>query len=75
MSLIKETINHPTIEDVEITVMEKSKDEISEPYDIISLDISFSQIRQPNELVELGKWLIEQGKRIKKQYTSTGKPR
>ena len=58
-----------------LEVDEKSKDETREPYDIVSLDISFSSIRQPDELVELGKWLIEQGTRIKKQYTSTGKLR
>jgi len=75
MGLIQETINHPTIDDVEIVVDEKSKDETREPYDIVSLDISFSSIRQPDELVELGTWLIEQGTRIKKQYTSTGKLR
>lgn len=75
MGLIQETINHPTIDDVEIVVDEKSKDETREPYDIVRLDISFSSIRQPDELVELGQWLIEQGTRIKKQYTSTGKPR
>ena len=73
MGLIQETINHPTIDDVEIVVDEKEKGAIREPYDIVSLDISFSSIRQPDELVELGKWLIEQGTRIKKQYTSTGK--
>jgi hypothetical protein len=72
MGLIQETINHPTIDDVEIVVDEKEKGAIREPYDIVSLDISFSSIRQPDELVELGKWLIEQGTRIKKQYTSTG---
>lgn len=75
MGLIQETINHPTIDDVEIVVDKKSKDETREPYDIVSLDISFSSIRQPDELVELGKWLIEQGTRIKKQYTATGKLR
>lgn len=72
MGLIKETITHPTLE-VEIEVDEKSKDETKEPYDIVSLDTSFSSIRKPDELVELGKWLIEQGTRIKKQYTPNGK--
>ena len=75
MGLIKETINHPTIDDVEITVDEHAKDETREPYDIVSLDISFSSIEHPDQLVELGKWLIEQGERIKKQYTSKGKLR
>jgi hypothetical protein len=75
MGLIKETINHPTIDDVEITVDEHAKDETREPYDIVSLDISFSSISNPDELVELGEWLVKEGKRIKKQYTSTGKLR
>jgi hypothetical protein len=75
MGLIKETINHPTIDDVEITVDEHAKDETREPYDIVSLDISFSSISNPDELVKLGEWLVKEGKRIKKQYTSTGKLR
>ena len=75
MGIIKETIIHPTIGGVEIIVDEKTKDETREPFDIVSLDITFSSIRQPNELVELGNWLVEQGTRIKKQYTSTGKLR
>jgi hypothetical protein len=75
MGLIKETINHPTIDDVEITIDEHAKDETREPYDIVSLDISFSSISSPDELVELGEWLVKEGKRIKKQYTSTGKLR
>lgn len=73
MGLIKETINHPTLDSVEITVDEHAKDETREPYDIISLDISFSSIRQPDDLVELGKWLVEQGTRIKHKYSSKGK--
>ncbi|GAB2993945.1 hypothetical protein GCM10027284_08910 [Cyclobacterium sediminis] len=75
MGIIKEEISHPTINDVEITVDEHAKDEHREPYDIVNLDISFGSISTPDELVDLGRWLIEQGQRIKKQYTSTGKPR
>ena len=75
MGFIHETIYHPTIDDVEIVVDEKSIDETREPYDIVSLYVSFSAIQQPDDLVELGKWLIDHGTRIKKQYTSKGKPR
>lgn len=75
MGLIKETIKHPTIEDVEITVDEHAKNEDRAPYDIVSLNVAFYSISNPNELIELGKWLIENGKRIKKQYTSKGKLR
>jgi hypothetical protein len=75
MGLIKETISHPTIDDVEITIDEHAKNETRDPYDIITLDISFSSVSNPDELIELGKWLVEHGNRIKKQYTSKGKLR
>ena len=75
MGFIKEIISRPTINDVEIVVDEKSKNETREPYDILTLSISFDSISKPDELIELGKWLIQQGTRIKKQYTSTGKLR
>lgn len=75
MGIIKETIEHPTISNVEIDVDEHAKDESREPYDIISLNITFAEINNPDQLIELGKWLIEQGTRIKNEYTSTGKVR
>ena len=74
MGFIKEEIVHPRM-DVTIIVDEKAKGEEKEPYDIVSLDLSYGEIRKPDELIDLGNWLIDQGKRIKKQYTSTGKPR
>lgn len=75
MGYILEETEHPTLRDVSITVDEKTKDETREPWNIVSLDITFSSIRTPDELIELGKWLIENGNRIKKEYTSTGKKR
>jgi hypothetical protein len=76
MGRIWEEINHPTIDGVEIIVDQHEQDEcFRESYEIVSLDITFSEIKHPDELVELGKWLIEQGTRIKKQYTPKGKPR
>lgn len=75
MGLIQETSNHPTIRDVSIVVDQKSPDEQCEPYEIVGLDIGFADIRTPQELIELGNWLISEGNRIKKQYTSTGKKR
>ena len=76
MGLIVEEIKHPTIDDVEIIVDEFEKDEhFREPYEIVSLEMTYSDIRHPDQLVELGKWLIEQGTRIKKQYTPKGKLR
>ncbi len=75
MGNIKEEIKHPNFFDVEIVVDEQSKDETRDPYDIVTLYISYSSINNPNELIELGKWLIDNGNRIKREYTSKGKKR
>lgn len=75
MGLIQEQVQHPTIKDVSIMVDQKSKDEQCEPYEIIGLDIAFADITTPTQLIELGKWLIQEGARIKKEYTATGKKR
>jgi len=73
MGLIKEVVKHPTIADVEITVDTHAKDEVREDWDIIDLDTSFSSIRSPKELIDLGTWLISEGTRIMKKYTPKGK--
>lgn len=75
MGLIVETIYHPTLDDVELTIDEQSNDEEREPYNIVWLDTAFADLRTPNDLIELGKWLVEQGERIKREYTSKGKKR
>ena len=72
MGLIQETINHPTIDGVDLEVDEFDKHEVRVPYKIISLDISNYHM-SAIELIELGKWLIENGRRIKKEYSSKGK--
>ncbi len=73
MSLVNEEIKHPTIDGAEILVLEKTKGEMKPPNTIISFNIDFCSIETPDELISLGEWLIENGKRIKKEYTSTGK--
>ena len=75
MGYILEETEHPTLRNVSIIVDEKTKDETREPWNIVSLETSFSNIRTPDELIELGEWLIENAKRIKTEYTSTGKKR
>jgi hypothetical protein len=75
MGYILEETFHPTLDEVTITVDEKTKDEIREPWAIMSLNISFSNIRTPDDYIELGKWIAENATRIKREYTSTGKKR
>ena len=73
MGLIHEETNHPELDDVSITVSEIEKGSAADSWQIVSLDVSFATIDTPQDLILLGKWLIDEGKRIKKQYTSRGK--
>lgn len=75
MGIVQEYIKHPTIPEVEITVDEHMEGECREPWDIVYLDISFSDIDTPDQLIDIGEWLIQEAKRIKKKYTSKGKVR
>lgn len=72
MSLVKEEIKHEYL-DAEISVLEKTKGEYFEPYEIIDFNSDSMKTYTPEELIDLGNWLIENANRIKKQYTSTGK--
>ena len=75
MGYILEETSHPTLDNVSISVDEHAKDECTEPWHIITLDTDFAEIRTPHDLIELGKWLVINGKRIKKEYTPKGKKR
>jgi len=44
-----------------------------ESYSIISLELQSGETYTPKEVIQLGKILIELGKRVKKEYTSKGK--
>jgi hypothetical protein len=73
MGLIREEIEHPTLSNVSLIVDEKTEDEEKEDWEIVSLDISYSSVRTPGEMVELANWLIENAKRITQEYTPEGK--
>ncbi|PAC27827.1 hypothetical protein [Flectobacillus sp. BAB-3569] len=76
MGLIQEIIYYPKKEDEVIIVEQISPEDARKPYQIVNLCIaSFTDFRTPQELIELGNWLISEGNRIKKEYTSTGKKR
>lgn len=75
MGIVQEYIKHPTIPEAEITVDEHMEGECREPWDIVYLDISFADIETPDQLIDIGEWLIQEAKRIKKKYTSKGKVR
>ena len=78
MAYVVETITHPDIdevyafEEISISVLEKTKGEQIESGRIIDIDMPMIQSYTPKELISLGKWFVENGERIKKEYTKTG---
>lgn len=72
MGYIKEEVKHPQFE-AEIVVDETAKREIREDWEIVGLTVSPFTIRTPDDLISFGEWLVENGKRIKQQYTPKGK--
>lgn len=72
MAFVQEEIRHKYL-DAEISVLEKEKGEVIEPYAIIDFDCDNMRSYTPKELIDLGEWLIKNATRIKSQYTSRGK--
>lgn len=74
MGLIQEETLLP-IADTEIMVVEREKGEEREPWKFITLHVDGMQEISPKELRLLGRMLINEGKRIGKQYKSNGAER
>ena len=72
MAFIKETIDHES--GAEITVLQRD-DEFYQPWKIISLEMESYETLTPRELRRIGKWLIDQSKRIGKEYKPNGAPK
>ena len=73
MALIHEEIKHES--GVEIMVTERESRETREPWKCVSMDMGFSENLTPKELRALGKWLIQVGRRIGREYKSNGAPK
>lgn len=75
MGIVHEEIQHRDFP-VKIDVVERQPGEMVEAWRIADLEIEWSGERfTPKELRELGHWLVQQGKRLGKSYTSKGAPR
>lgn len=74
MGLINEETRNE-IAETTITVVEREKGEMTEPWKFISLEIDNMETLSPRELRELGRWLVKEGKRIGKEYKSNGAKR
>lgn len=73
MSIVHEEQLHPT--GAEIMVTERVKGESIQDWEIVSLSFDHFSKMTPDDLCDLGHWLIEHGKRIKREYKKSGKPK
>lgn len=61
--------------DAEIMVSERTRGEAVEDWYIVHLRVDSMERMTPADLCVLGRWLIEHGERIKREYTKAGKPK
>ncbi len=73
MGYVHQTIIHEL--GVMIKVEESDNDSLSEPWKIISVEFDDMESITPRELIILGRWLIYQGMRIRREFKSNGAPR
>ena len=73
MALIHEEIEHEL--GPRLMVSEREEGETREPWQFISLEMDGFDEMTPTELRTLGKWLVQQGRRIGREYKSNGAPK
>jgi len=71
MSIVNEENTHEFLP-VKVEVLERTKGEMTIPWKIIQVEIDNYECMSPPELRLLGRWLINQGNRIGREYKSNG---
>lgn len=74
MAIIHEETSHSDLP-ATILVTERTKGECRMPWEMISLEFDSFEWLTPVQLRQLGKWLIQEGKRICREYKSNGAPK
>lgn len=74
MALIHEELKHEYLP-VSLTVSEREKRETIAPWAIVHCEVDGMERMTPRELRELGHWLIQQSKRLGREYKSNGAPK
>ncbi|UJB30281.1 hypothetical protein [Chromobacterium sp. Beijing] len=74
MAIVHEETSH---DDLPVTIMvsERTKGEFRPPWEMIDLEFDSFQRLTPTQLRQLGRWLIQEGKRIGREYKSNGAPK
>lgn len=76
MGIIHEEVEFSTWDGTaRISVIEKEKGECVEPWLICSVEVDRFGKFSPKELRALGRWFINEGKRIGREYKSNGAPK
>ena len=71
MGFVTEEIEHDELP-VTLMTVEREDGETSEAWRFISLEFDHFERLTPPELRKIGRWLVQEGKRIGKEYKSIG---
>lgn len=74
MARIHEQKRHDHL-DVELMTSERQELEVRDPWHFINLRVNGTENLTPTELRALGLWLVNEGKRIGREYNSNGAPK
>ena len=74
MSIIHEETCHAHLK-VEFSVSERTAGETRDPWSFVHLQIDSMIDMTPREMRNLGRWLIDEGRRLGREYKSNGAPR
>lgn len=73
MALIHEETKHKL--GAQIMVSEREQGEVRDPWRFVSVEMDGFEKLTPTELRTLGKWMMQQGRRIGREYKSNGQPK
>jgi hypothetical protein len=74
MALVHEELKHEYLP-VSLMVSQRQKGEVIAPWAMVHCEVDGMERMTPSELVEVGQWLVEQGRRIAREYKLNGAPR
>lgn len=74
MAIVQEEVKHEHLA-VELMVSEREKHESRDPWRFVDLNVDNMPKCTPKELQELGRWLIQQGKRLGREFKANGAPK
>jgi hypothetical protein len=74
MAIVHEELKHEYLP-ASIMVSQRQAGETIAPWAILHCEVDGMERMSPKELRELGRWMVQEGKRLGRQYKSNGEPR